>query len=116
MDTLLLDLDTWDLVVDASGNLAVASDPYSVAQDVASAIRTFIGECWYNTTRGIPYFEQVLGHLPPLNVLKTLIVNEAATVPGCTNPVVFITSFAGRKIGGQVQFTDSNGQIQVAAF
>ena len=41
MNTLLLDLTNWDLLVDASGNIAVASDPYSVAQDVASAVRVF---------------------------------------------------------------------------
>ena len=39
--TLLLDPDTWDLTVDNNGNIAVAAPPYAVAQDVASAIRTF---------------------------------------------------------------------------
>jgi len=61
MDTLLLDLDNWDLTVDAAGNWAVASPPYAIAQDVASAIKTFqlqagpndpvLGECWYDNTR-----------------------------------------------------------------
>ena len=43
MNTLLLDTLRWDLCLDVHGNIAVASDPYSVAQDVASAIRTFSG-------------------------------------------------------------------------
>ncbi len=42
--TLLLDQVTWDLAVDTSGNIAVASDPYSQAQDAASSIKTFAGE------------------------------------------------------------------------
>ena len=116
MDTLLLDTRTWDLVLDINGNLAVASNPYSVTQDVASACRTFLGELWYNTTVGIPYFEQVLGHQPPLSILKSLLVDAAKTVPGCSNPVVFISSFSGREIAGQIQFTDSTGQTQVAGF
>ena len=42
--TLLLDLNAWDLVLDSSGNIALASEPYSVVQDVASALRTFAGD------------------------------------------------------------------------
>lgn len=108
MDTLLLDTQLWDLCLDARGNIALATDPYSVAQDVASAVRTFLGECWYHTNIGIPYFDQVLGHRPPVNILKALIIKASLAVPGCTNPVVFITSFVNRKITGQIQFTDSN--------
>ena len=40
-------------------NIAVADEPYALAQDAASAIRTFIGECYYDTTKGLPYFEKV---------------------------------------------------------
>jgi len=116
MDTLLLDTGTWDLVLDINGNLAVASNPYSVTQDVASACRTFLGELWYDTTIGIPYFEQILGHQPPLAILKSLLVNAAKTVPGCNNPVVFILAFEGRSVSGQIQFTDGTGQTQVTGF
>ena len=117
MNTLLLDTVLWDLVLDASGNIAVASDPYSVAQDVASACRTFKGEVWFDTTLGIPYFDQILGHNPPLSLIKQQLADAALTVPGCKNPVVFIAAAARRTITGQVQFTDSNtGTQQVATF
>jgi hypothetical protein len=114
--TLLLDRTLWDLCLDANGNIAVATDPYSVQQDVASACRTFLGECYYNTTIGVPYFQQILGRFPPIGLVKQLLADAAATVPGCTNPVVFISSVAGRTVTGQVQFTDSNGTTQVASF
>ena len=52
--TLLLTPQTWDLTVDASNNIAVAAEPYALAQDAASAIRLFQGEDYYDTTRGIP--------------------------------------------------------------
>lgn len=116
MNTLLLDTVLWDLVTDADGNIAVATDPYSVVQDVASACRVFLGEEWYDTTQGIPYFQQILGYLPSVAFVKTQLAAAAATVPGCNNPVVFLNSFINRTLTGQVQFQDSNGVTQVAAF
>lgn len=115
-DTLLLDRDLWDLVLDASGNLAVASDTYSVVQDVASACRTFLGEVYYDTTDGVPYFQSILGKTPSASFIKAQLVIAASSVPGCNDPVVYLTGLVGRKLTGQVQFTDSNGQAQVAAF
>lgn len=112
MNTLLLTTDLWDLCVDVSGNIALASDPYSVSQDVASACRVFQGEAWFDVTLGVPYFEQILGKLPPLGLIKTQLAIQAATVPGCDNPVVFIASFTNRVLKGQIQFTDDNGQAQ----
>lgn len=116
MNTLLLDRTTWDLCLDANGNIAVASDPYSIAQDVASAVRTFLGECWYDTTLGVPYFQQILGRFPSLTVVQTLLANAAATVPGCFSPVVVIQNVVGRALTGQVQFRDTQGNAQVASF
>ena len=116
MNTLLLSTDLWDLVLDANGNLASATDPYSVVQDVASAARTFLGEVWYDTTIGVPYFQQILGKLPPLAFIKAQLVTAALTVPGCTNPVVFFNGLSGRTLTGQIQFTDSNGTTQAASF
>ncbi len=113
--SLVLELQDWDLCVDTSGNIALAKEPYAIAQDVASACKTFLGECWYNTTYGIPYLQQVLGQLPSLSVIKALLVAAAETVPGCGNPVVIITGFQDRQLTGQVQFIDSLGQPAVAA-
>lgn len=108
MDTLLLDTKLWDICLDSYGNLALATDPYSAAQDVASAVRTFLGECWYNTSIGIPYYQQVLGQSVPLSLIKNLIKNAALTVPGVSSPIVFITSFVDRSLKGQIQFIDTN--------
>jgi len=113
--SLALELQDWDLCVDTSGNIALAAEPYSIAQDVACACKTFFGECWYNTTYGIPYLQQVLGQLPSLSVIKALLVTAAETVPGCGNPIVFITGFQNRQLVGQVQFINNLGQPVVAA-
>lgn len=108
-NTLLLDTAAWDLCVDLAGNIALAAPPYALAQDVASAVRTFAGEVWYDTTLGVPYFSQVLGHSPPITLFKALIVQAALTVPGVVAASCYIQSIAGRKVTGQIQFTDSNG-------
>lgn len=110
--TLLLDIDLWDLVADANGNIAVASDPYSVVQDVASACRVFVGDMWYDETDGIPYFENILGVKVSLAYIKAQMVAAANSVPGCSNAIVYFSGINGRKLTGQVQFTDDNGQIQ----
>lgn len=116
-DTLLLDLTTWDLVVDSDGNIAVASPPYSQAQDAASAIRTFLGEVYYDTSLGVDY-SRILYQYPSISQMKQLFVEAAETVPGVVSAVVFITSFSinTREITGQVQITNEQGQNSAAAF
>lgn len=117
MKTMLLDLTNWDLVVDSAGGIAIAGDPYSIAQDVASACRLFLGEAYYDTTLGVPYFQQILGQSPPPNLIKAQLAIAALTVPGCNNPVVFLSGVGSdRTLSGQVQFTDANGNRQAANF
>lgn len=114
--TLLLDQLAWDLLIDASGNIAVASNPYSLAQDAASAIRTFLGELFYDTTQGVPYFQTILGQTPPLSYIKSKLVAAALTVPEVTAAQCFISSIKGRTISGQIQITTASGQTAVASF
>ncbi|KAK0339914.1 hypothetical protein LTR94_032651, partial [Friedmanniomyces endolithicus] len=102
--TLLLDRDTWDICADALGNIALATEPYSQSQDVASECRVYRGECYYDTTRGIPYPSQILGQMQPVQVLKESLASAAALVPGVTDVKVFLTAINAREIGGQVQF------------
>ncbi len=113
MKTLLLDRSTWDLVADAAGNIACASDPYSQSQDAASAVRLFNGELYYDTSKGIPYFTQILGRWPPLNYVRQKIIEAAMTVPGVVSASCFFTSFKTRALVGQIQV--SNGGPPIAA-
>lgn len=129
MKTLLLDLDTWDYVVDAAGNWAVSDEPYALAQDVSSACRLIKGELWYDNSQGIPYLNlnggaggpnnnsNVLGQTPPISLLQEYLVQAALTVPGVVSAVAVIQSFnaATRQVVGQVQFTDSNGNTGTVA-
>jgi hypothetical protein len=115
-NTLLLDADLWDLCADANGNIAQAAPPYAIAQDVASAIKTFLGEVWYNTTLGIPYFSQILGKTPPASVFKAQMVRAALTVPGVVSAVCVISSFQNGTVTGQVTFTDDTHKTGTVQF
>lgn len=109
MDTLILATDTWDLVTDANGNIAVASSPYSMAQDVASAVRLFAGELWYDTTQGIPYFETILGHRAPFQIIKAQIEKAAMSVPDVVLARCTLAALNNRVLTGQVLITDAKG-------
>lgn len=116
LNTILLDRSAWDLVIDSNGNIATAAPPYALAQDVASACRLFLGELFYDTTKGIPYFEDVLGHLPPLSLLTGYLEKAALTVPGVVSAQCIISAFEGREVVGQVQFIDETGAANNVRF
>lgn len=116
MNTLYL-TPSWDLTSDAFGNIALATEPYALAQDAASAIRTFQGEVYYDTTQGVPYWAQILGQAPPLALVRSKMIDAALTVPGVTAAAVFFSSFSGRALAGQVQVTSATtGQTTAAGF
>lgn len=115
MDTLLLDTVAWDLVVDVHGDIAAAHSPYSIAQDAASAVRTFLGEVYYDTTLGVDY-SLILGQFPSLPVIKSAIEGVAKTVPGVASVKVIISSIAGRTVSGQLQITSTDGTTSAANF
>lgn len=115
MKSLLLDTVAWDLVLDAAGNIAVADEPYRISQDVACAIKTFLGEVWYDTTQGVPWFTTILGKAPPIEVFKELMVQAAKSVPGVASATCMVESFADRTVTGYVRFTDTSGNTGTVA-
>lgn len=117
MNTILLDTVEWDLVLDANGNIAAAAEPYSLAQDAASAIRTFLGECYWDTTLGLPYLTQILGKSPTLALLKAQFIAAALTVPDVASAQCFIVALTDRNLTGQIQvMSATTGQISVSNF
>lgn len=112
MPTLLLDNDNHDLCLDANGSIAVARPPYATAQSVSCAIRTVLGECYYDQTLGVPYFGNILGKNPPLTYVISQMEAAALSVPGVVSATCTIASIKGRAVTGQVEFTDSGGNTQ----
>lgn len=102
--TLLLDTETYDLTLDANNNIALATSPYSVAQDMGSQCRQWQGEYCYDVNDGVP-LASILGQSPNLGVMKSDFVAAAAEVPATSNVKCFIEAITDRRVQGQVQAT-----------
>ena len=107
--SLHLDTDSWDIQLDDKGNIAITSNPYAVAQDVACSCSTFLGEAWYDTSLGIPYYERILGHWPGSQLINTKMSSEALKLPYVQS--AFCTTTIGRdtrSASGVMTITDTN--------
>lgn len=112
--TIYLDPDSWDLALTIAGDIAVADAPYSIAQDVASSCRLWRGEYIYNTPRGIPYEESVLGQMPPRNIFASWLEREAKTVPSVlTATPILLYNAVDRSASGQIQIKLTDGTTSV---
>lgn len=117
MDTLLLDRSTWDLLLDASGNIALASSTYAISQDVASAVRVFKGECYYDTAQGMPYFQNILGRGQSLTLMQADAENVALTVPEVASARCIVGALTyNRQASGAILFTTSSGVTNSVGF
>jgi hypothetical protein len=81
MKTLLLVTDKWDLCLDANGNIASAEPPYARAQDVASALRLFAAELWYDTSLGFRISSKFSATPRPLRTFRAIHGERGATRP-----------------------------------
>lgn len=99
-----------DVCLDASGNIAIAGAPYSIAQDVAAQLSTFLGECWYDTTQGVPYWQEIFGKRPPASLIVSLLEAQALLVPDVETATATIGGIdAERGVIGQMIITDTDG-------
>lgn len=113
--TMQLDVSTWDLTLDGSGNIAIADESYSVAQDVARACLVFSGECYYDTTLGIPWKTDVLGKRPTPSFIQQKLQTEALKLPIVDQALanVFFDKNT-RSMRGTIRVTDINGNTAQA--
>lgn len=109
MDTIFLNPTTWDLDVDASGGIAIASGPYAVAQSVANQCMLWRGEAPYNTGDGIPYEQSALGQRPAQATLAAWYQQEALRVPEVAAATPVLNYDQARGVTGQIQVTLTDG-------
>lgn len=116
-NTLSLDVGAWDLTLDAAGNIALAQPPYAVAQDVASACQTWLGELWYDTTLGVN-FESLLWNTPGASAVQQAFNQQALTVSSVATATTTLSAFSGSTgaLTGQIAFTTSQGSNLTVAF
>ena len=109
--SLLLDTVAWDLCLDAKGNIALASDPYAIAQNVSCACRLFLGELYFDTTKGVPYWTDVFGAAYPLQLLRADLEAAALAVDGVNSAIVYIEAITERALTGQIQLQTEYGTL-----
>lgn len=117
MHTLLL-TEGWDLTLDSAGDIATTAGSYSIAQNVANAIRLFTDDAWFDPDRGIPHFAIDLARMPALSVFRSRVLAAARAVQGVADASLTITGVNDRnerKLEGYVTITTTDGvQIDVS--
>lgn len=107
--SLYLDPETWNLVLDANGALKMTENPYAVAQDVACACKTILGECIFDTTIGIPYFSKILGKQVTTGLLSSKLQEQAERLTTVSSAAVtLIPDKKTRATSGYITITDTN--------
>ncbi|REF28667.1 hypothetical protein BDD26_3616 [Xenorhabdus cabanillasii] len=110
MRTLFLMPATWDLTLDAAGNLAIASD-HARAQSVANACRVFVNDLYYSQGDGIPYLEEILGkNRYSLAMYRKYLEDAALSVDGVVSATVELSTANDRIVRGRIKFTDIDGR------
>jgi hypothetical protein len=111
MASLKLNILSWDLDVDSSGNLALSNEgDETIAQDVAVAVRVWLGESYFDTTFGVPYRE-ILAQRPAQELVMSLIADTAKTAAGVESIDVELDSYdKSRILTGKINI---NGDINV---
>ena len=94
MRTLLLDVDTNDLVVGTDRNLAFTTglvDFY--AQKITNVLQTFAGEWFLDETIGLPYFETIMKKGADLDDVNAIFQAEILDIDGVEEILKFETNY-----------------------
>lgn len=109
--SIYLDPRTWDLTIDASGNIAVCTSTYRRAQDIASACRVFTQDLYFKQSEGIPYLESILGkNKYPIGLYQSELYRRAMSVDGVVSVNIKLNQLNERELTGMIEFTDIEGR------
>ena len=110
MNTLFLLPTTWDLCLDANGNIAIGTQEYQQAQDIATSCRVFLGDDYYNKNDGIPYLESIMGQSNyPLALYQRNLNDRSLLVEGVETVSITFDQLQDRVLSGTIVFTNSDG-------
>ena len=80
MASIKLDNNDWDLDVDKNNDIAVTDEGgQTIAQDVSTAVRVWLGESYFDTSFGVAY-KEILAQNPLQSFVASLIGETAKTV------------------------------------
>lgn len=101
----------WDLTLDAAGNIATCTGPEAIAQDVATTLRLFTNDAYYEPNAGIPHFATHLGRVPLLTAMTQRFTMAAQAVPSVATATVkeLKLDTKTRTLTGQIDLTLKDG-------
>lgn len=99
--------DGWDISLDGAGNIAQVKSKLCVAQDVANAVRLFLGEAVYSADRGVPHYTNNLGVKLTRALIRSDMTDAALSVPGVASVSIENERVKGRTYTADIRITDS---------
>lgn len=106
-----MDYDTNDLLL-SNGDLSIVDGSNSIAQNLKQVLQFYLGEWFLDTTKGVPYKQQILIKNPNLDLVQADIMSAASDVPGVTQILDFNFSYdsTNRSLSVFIVAQTSNGQ------
>jgi hypothetical protein len=106
-----MDLATNDLLI-TNGDLSLVTGSDAIAQALQQTLQFWLGEWFLDTTRGVPFKQDILIKNPNLDLVQADIVNAAANVSGVTQilDIQFDYSNVNRTFSISVSALESSGQ------
>lgn len=80
--TAALDANSWDLQLDANGNVVMAKETNAIVQNVCNEGRLFTGDAYFRFEDGIDWFTDQLGEPVQEAVTSENLRTAALAVPG----------------------------------
>lgn len=114
MSSLKVDKDTNDLVVEGN-TLVIVNGALETQQQLRADLQEFFGEWFLDTTRGVPYFEEVFVKLPNPSrvdaIFKNFILKSAGVLELLSFNLEIIDrglqlDFEVRSVDGNIKFSE----------
>ena len=86
-------LNTANDIFSEKGRIKRVVGSAQVVQNVRTRLLTYLGECFLDKTRGVPYFEKIFVKPTNLSTVETILKNVILRTPGILELTYFEMSF-----------------------
>ena len=104
MTDLKLDQLTHDLVIE-DGDLVLVTDAEALIQNLKIRLYTFYGEWAFDTTQGVPYFEDILVKNPNISNIQAVLKSVILETKGVTKLTAFVFEYDPKARSASLNFT-----------
>jgi hypothetical protein len=106
--SLAIDQRTNDIFLSDDGNLSTVSNAEAVGQHARQRLSTFKTEWFLDTTAGLPWLDEVLGHNYDAALAEAIVKAELSNTDGVTEITSFSVSFDFATRGLVIKSVDVN--------